>query len=299
MGLPIIVDRMTDREVTSEEASHPLQQTFAEIALLHPRLQGQLGSPGGTGWLRPVDFFTAANLTAVRERIESAYRTASSSVVANLILASYSWSLMAVSTACYSHGKRVLDLRPQNLFIHWDQTHHYADRLAVADGCFTLLADDPAAGHPDATPVADQETLRLALLRQLEGHFELALSWLGDYLAVNARAVWPALADRCASFLFWLLNEVAAEPRTPEAIAAEMRALTVRDDSLLANRCIDLITVEDAAGARHCFYRRATCCYAYRRPEGAYCATCPRLSREAQFDNVWAALREKSVVLQG
>lgn len=290
---------MTQSQALNGKASHPLAQTFAEIAHRHPRLQGQLGPVEGADWLQPADFFTLANLNAARERIEGAYRTTSPNIVTNVILASYSWSLIAVSAACYLYSRRVLDLRPQNLAIHWDQTYQYGDRLALLEGRFSALPDDPSAAHPDVTVVTTPEALRQAFLAQLEGHFGHVLSCLGSCLQANPRAVWPALADRCASFIFWLLNEVAADPQTPEAIAAEMRALTARDDGPLTNRRIDLITVEDASGCRHCFYRRATCCYKYRRPQGGYCTTCPRLAREDQFDNVWAAVRKKSAALQG
>lgn len=282
----------------SDVENHPLHQTFVRINRLQPRLRAQLGLVNDAEWLQPAAFFTEANLAAARERIEAVYQTSSPNVVANLILSGYSWSLVAVSAASYLHEKRVLDLRPENVRIHWDQGYQYGDRLAVVNGHFMALADDPAAGHPDATLLPNQEALRSAFLQQLEGHFACVLSWLGQHLQVNPRAVWPSLADRCASFVFWLLSEVAAAPRTPEAIAAELRALTQREGGALVNRRIDLITVEDASGAHHCFYRRATCCYAYRRPGRPYCTTCPHLKQEVQLDNVWAAVRAKSAALQ-
>ncbi|MDX1663266.1 MAG: ferric iron reductase [Candidatus Promineifilaceae bacterium] len=272
---------------------HPLQQTFDRLAASSPRLQAQLGLQSGPGWMRPAALFTADHLTRARAQVEADYGVSSPNVVASVLLAGYGWSLMAIGVGAYLHGDRVPDLHPDNVCLHWDDVYNYADRLALVEGRFTALPDDPAAGRPGVAVVSDRDALRRCLLREFESHFGLALSWLGEHLPVRERALWPTLADRCASFVFWLLNEVAGEPRTPEEIATEMRALTAHKHSRLSNRCIDLITVEGGDGATHCFYRRATCCHAYRLAGHGYCTTCPHLSREAQLKNVRTAVREK------
>ena len=272
---------------------HPLHETFAQLAASNPRLQAQLGLPSGEGWVRPAAHFTADNLARARAQVEADYGVSSPNIVATVLMAGYGWSLLAIGVGAYLQGNRVLNLHPDNIWLHWNDTYNYADQLAVVDGRFTALPDDPAAGRADVDLVADREALRACLLRELENHFGLALSWMSEHLSVRERALWPVLADRCASFVFWLLNEVAAEPRTPEVIAAEMRALTARKNSRLSNRRVDLITVEGGDGATHCYYRRATCCHAYRVDGRGYCTTCPHLSREAQLKNVRAVVREK------
>lgn len=256
---------------------HPLEQTLARARLLNPYIQAQLGTPSGTDWLHaPADFAPGApRLEALAAMARAQMRTSTPAVIGSVLLQGYQWPLLCAALACFLLDRRVPDLTLANTLLRYSPAQR-ADALALRAGCFTALPDDPAAGHPDATLVADQQALRAALRGAIEAHLGLVIELLCARLGCRPRGLWLTAADACAGTLVWLM-QLGERPADPEQIETDVAALVRTPGSPLHTRQIGLVQ-RSAHEQRRVFLRRAACCQWYRVAGGHFCNTCTRQS---------------------
>ncbi len=272
--------------------NHPLAQTLERARLLSDYLKAEIGAPSGGDWLSALDDFApgAAPLETLITTTQARLRTTAPAIVASAILQSYQWPLISTAIACLLLDRRVPDLRAANTLIGYSEAGE-ADALALHEGRFTALPDDPAAAHPDATVVSDLATLRATLRSGIEMHLGAVIDQLCARLGVKPRGLWLAVADSWASTLIWLMQE-QNPAATLAQIEAEVTALIRAPGSRFHNRQIGLIQLNYQEHSL-IFLDRTTCCYWYKTVDGDYCNSCPKRTREDRAARIMAYMVEK------
>jgi hypothetical protein len=271
-----------------DEVTHPLQESFRRLQTLSSYLQAEVGRQAGEGWCQPLAYFApgspqmAEASTACRRKLASA----TPQMVASSLLQNYQWLVIGCAIGCFLLDRRVPDLavdQLQVLFAHGadagpDDSTEEPVRVAFASTRFAVLPGDAAAHHPDAWIVPDEAALRAHLRTSLEAHFAPILQRLHACFGAGERGLWLNVADRSASSLIWLMQEL--DP------AVGIVPIRQELDPLLRNPVSPLYTTKVGVFAlaledkTHCFHERATCCYWYRTEGGDYCSTCPRRKKE-------------------
>lgn len=270
------------------EMSHPLTTNFAQLRRVNPYVKVQVGAPAGEGWLRPAAYFTASRLEALRRRIEAQYDTKSKTAVAGQILRDYQWGILAAGLALFLAERRVPELAPDALWLHWNEEYDFVDVVAYENGRFACLSADPAADYPASTVFFTLASLRDYLRRQIEAHFSEAIGRLGGYMAVPERSLWPVVADRCVVTLLWLGRSLGDEDSRVVEMEEEAAALVDVPGSPLYNKITGVLSLEIRPGETILRPKRATCCGAYRQEAHDYCPTCPHLPQEEQMERIRA-----------
>lgn len=272
--------------------THPLAHTFARAGAMSPYLKAEVGAPQGPGWIAAMEDFTPGALWMEQliAHTQARFRTTAPVITASAILQGYQWPPISAAIACYLLDRRVPALSLENSRVHYT-ADFAADALALLDGRFAALPDDPAADHPDAAVVADLDALRVALRRAIETHLDGVIDRLDVCCGCATRGLWLTAADACAGALVWLMQE--CDPRTDMArIEAEVEALIRVPGSPLYSRQIGLIRVT-YQDCEEIFPDRATCCHWYRTEGGDYCSTCPKRTVEDRTRQLMNYLAEK------
>jgi ferric iron reductase protein FhuF len=145
--------------------------------------------------------------------------------------------------------------------------------FAVRPGPFACLPDDPAAAHPDARVVPDEESLRAEVRDAVAEHLEPVLAAFGPRTRRRGRALWGMVTDEIVEGL-WYIAELLGEhqqrraereldlllPGTtrPYVGSAAFRELIGPNGEPLPTR------------------DRASCCMFYTLEPTGTCVTCPR-----------------------
>ncbi|WP_030675969.1 (2Fe-2S)-binding protein [Streptomyces cellulosae] len=197
-------------------------------------------------------------------------RPARPDVTASFGLHRYAWPACLLITAPWFLLRRV----PR-----YPVTHVAYDRtqgpmaFAVRPGPFACLPDDPAATHPDARVVPDEEALRAEVRHAIAEHMEPVLAAFGPRMRRRGRALWGMVTDEIVEGL-WYVAELLGPPEqrraerelelllpgstTPYVGSAAFRRLTGPNGEPLPTR------------------DRASCCMFYTLEPEATCVTCPR-----------------------
>ena len=287
---------------------HPLARAAAAVRARDEHQAIELGRPAGPAWFRLADLYAEG---AVASELDWAARTGGDAPLPRDVAASYlaSWidSCVVGPAATLLVLEGVLpDVTPGNLWLRRHATFRWYDRIAYERPSIWCAADHAAAGHPDATVVAD----RTALVERLADTAVELLTPL--FAAVRARAsyglrgMWGSLADDLAGTLAWITRSSdgdAGEQRRAwgatdeilDAVAARTPLLRVRPTA---------VDVEWSAGST-LFCRRGTCCLYYKTPDAAvhagddrYCTSCP-LREPADQRAEWARWLESTIPAGG
>lgn len=269
---------------------HPLTATFKRLRCANQSVRAHLEAPAGNGWFRPAAYFETARLDALRSGIENRYQTKSRSVIASTLLSSYIWGIAVTALAAFLYERRVPDLTPRHLRLHWNDEYAFSDAVAYTGRRFACLPHDPAAGHPDATVVPDLDALRRYLREQFEKHVATAIERISRYTGLRSRALWPTVADRCAATILWLSENLPDDGHAYD-VRREVEALVQKPESPLHNKITGILAVELSPGDTVLRVKRAACCHAYRMDNHSYCDTCPHLPAEEQIDQIQATVR--------
>jgi hypothetical protein len=242
--------------------------------------------------MRASAFFQEPHFSQLRREVEEQYAARSRTTLGGAILTSYQWGILAASLSSFMRDRRVPDLDPQNMWLHWEDSYGYVDAVAFEQGRFAALDDDPAAGHPDATLFPDVDALRDHLRTQLETYLGQAIQTLCQQIGANPRSMWPFVADRCTLMILWLGQLGQEKDACACDLEREVELLVKQPASPLYNPATGVLPVH-YNGNRHLFVQRGACCYAYRREGHDYCRTCPHLPKEERMDRLQAALAQK------
>lgn len=260
-------------------AEHPLAHTFARASAVSAYFKAQVGAPAGPGWIVAMEDLVpgAPWMEQLIAHTQVRFRTNAPVITASAILQGYQWPLISAAIACYLLDRRVPAVSLENSRVHYTADFE-ADALALLDGRFAALPDDPAADHQDAAVVADLDALRTALRTAIETHLGQVIDRLGACCGCTTHGLWLTAADACAGTLVWLMQE--CDPRIDMArIEAEVNALIRMPESPLYSRQTGLIRVT-YQDDEEIFADRATCCHWHRTEGGDYCSTCPKRTAE-------------------
>ncbi|MET8948921.1 (2Fe-2S)-binding protein [Streptomyces sp. NPDC004542] len=187
-------------------------------------------------------------------------------VVASFGLHRYAWPACLLVTVPWFLRRRVPRLPVTE--VAYDRT---AGRMAVRAASFACLPGDPAAAHPGAVVVPDEEALRDRVRTAVAEHLEPVLAGFGPRMRRRGRALWGMATDELVEGLWYVAHLLGEQERAvrelelllpgatrPYVGSAAFRTLTGPDGEPLPTR------------------DRASCCMFYTvRPEDT-CATCPR-----------------------
>lgn len=142
------------------------------------------------------------------------------------------------------------------------------DRVALGPA-FACLPDDPAAGHPAATVVADEHALLERLLRDAERHHTPIVALVHRRCRRPERALWRHCGDAIAESFLWA-GEIVG--RREEAWRWGSRAVRTAPPALRTHagyRTFGTGPWERVGRVR------AQCCLHYRTSARSYCLSCP------------------------
>ncbi|MFI9309704.1 (2Fe-2S)-binding protein [Streptomyces triculaminicus] len=251
----------------------PIAGAYARMTELLPAVTVVTGPPGhGDGWV------TATGLAAGGGELD-AYLAwdeaqvlrdyglrARPDVVASFGLHRYAWHVCLLFTLPWFLDRRVPRLPGRAVSLH------RADGRITADaGEFSCLPGDPAASHPRATTVADDESLRRELRTAVAAHLSPVLEAFGPRMRRGPRALWGMATDETAEGLWHLGRLLGEEERARRELELLLPGATAPYVGSAAFR-----ELTGPGGRTFPTRDRASCCFFYTlRPEDA-CITCPR-----------------------
>lgn len=264
---------MNERTGETRSEARPLAQTLERVGELNEYLNVRLGAPSGEGWVPASElaYEDSPHLDPFLERVGAEHETEDRSVMASFFFGYYNWQVAAPAIISYLTESRVPDVSATNLALHVNEAGR-VDDLAVLEEKFAALPDDPASKRPGATVVDDGDALRRYFLdRLIEGHLAPLVELLRTRTPLGRRALWAAVADRCASTVIWLTRQLGKEDLCP----GEVEAL-VGEPPLEGKTGVMYV---EHAGRTEMFLRRGSCCFYYKLAR-EHCATCPLLPLE-------------------
>ncbi len=252
----------------------PVSPAYDRVAEVLPAPRLCVGAPrSGGGWVLGSEL--AAGGAALDEvlagedaRVHQAYGvSARSDVVASFALHRYAWPAGVLFTLPYFLLRRVPWIAPEDAAFHPED-----GRMTARVVAFSCLPDDPAAGHPEARVVTDEEALRVAVRRAAADHLGPLLTGFGPRMRRGPRALWGTVTDELAEGLWYLGQLLGEEERARAEASALLPGGTAPYSEGAAFR-----TGCGPEGESLTTRDRASCCLYYTlRPEDT-CGTCPRV----------------------
>lgn len=225
----------------------------------------------GPGWTRCADvdaaFVTRWERDVAAEHVRE-YGRSHPSAAAGYVLGWYAGIPAGLGAALFRLDRRVPRL-DRNAVAFRLAPEAYPEAFALLDARFWCLPTDPAAGHADATVVANEAALAGVLREQVRGHADAFLDIYPSHGRLPRRALLGAFTDGIDTGL-WLGGD-----RTPETLPAEA-ALVLPERAALPASTIAVLV--DGRGRRHVDRTTLSCCYYFKvDPAAGPCGTCPRI----------------------
>jgi hypothetical protein len=263
---------------------HPLARTLAGVAASLPAWQVWVGRPEGPAWTRYDDACEERSVARRLDELDRHYR-GGLPVAAHSLVGRIAGPPATIMAAAVFRERRLPLVAPDGLALRWVDEGHAAraDTVAIWPPRMAVLPDDPAAGLPGVTTVADLGDLQRELAAQvhrLAGPLVELASRLGRR---GRRALWQRLADALAAGYVQAGRAIGDTERARAETAA-----TLGPDAPGPLRLTpDWLEVEHG-GAQHLFKRKSVCCLVYRTPEYSdeYCTTCPLLQRDEAIERL-------------
>jgi hypothetical protein len=257
-------------EVTED---HPLRATAERADTAHEWLTIAFGGPPSSGWLRcsDVDAAVIADWEGQAEAGHlSRFGRTHPMTSTGYVLGWYADIAPSVGAMCFLLDRRVPRLdRPALAFRRADEG--YPDAVAVLDPRFWCLPQDPAAGHPDATVVTDEQALGAILRVEVRRHAD-------DFLATYQPAARLPRRNLLGAFFdgldcgFWLSEH---GPASREGVVTTARLVLPGSTMEFPDPSRYYVAV-DQARREHLTRRRVSCCHYYKVGTDGACTSCPR-----------------------
>lgn len=264
------------------------------------RLHLRLGPPGPApdtehGWRHCADLVDPETgpdelgdwALALRYWLRASYGEAPDRTVAAYLLGWYLGVPAGFAAVLFHTQRRVPSLRPQDVAFKLAADRPCPDSVALLTPEFACLPDDPAAGLPGVTVVADDAALAALLRARYVAHaatfvptFSAALDGstrgFAGKVRLGPRTLWAAATDALDQAL-WVAgrdcdNEPAGVADAALVLPAAFPPLTSAS-TLRPGRC-----PEELTDTTRFTRRRETCCFHYVLAAGdGECRTCPRV----------------------
>ncbi|GAA1351956.1 (2Fe-2S)-binding protein [Saccharothrix algeriensis] len=248
---------------------------WCEIRYGLPTTPPVAGAAPGTGWLTSAALLAApagfdAWRAALADWLRAEHGDAPERTTGGYVLGWYLGAVGLLGGALFHQSRRVPSLRPRDVAIRVaERGRPHVVGLALLSGGFACLPDDPAADHPAATPVADEQALAALLRARFADHAARFAAVFGPTVRLGRRQLWAAATDALDSAA-WTAGRLGGD-----------EAAGVADSALLLPARLDPFTSAstlraDAGGGWT--RRRESCCFHFALPGAEVCPTCPRVS---------------------
>jgi hypothetical protein len=233
----------------------------------HPRTPGWITTAALTQDTEALDTFLSWDDAQI---LRDHGHPARPDVIASFGLHRYAWPACLLITAPWFLQHRVP--RYPVTDVSYDRTRG-AMSFAVHPGPFACLPDDPAAAHPDARTVPDEEALRAEVRKAIAEHMEPVLAAFGPRMRRRGRALWGMVTDEVVESL-WYLAELLGEDRKQQAEHELARLLPGATKPYVGSAAFRVLTGPN--GEPLPTRDRASCCMFYTLDPDDTCVTCPR-----------------------
>lgn len=191
-------------------------------------------------------------------------------VIASFGLHRYAWPTCLLITAPWFLHRRVP--RFPVTHVSYDRTQGPMS-FAVRPGPFACLPDDPAATHPEARVVPDEEALRTEVRAAVAEHMEPVLAGFGPRMRRRGRALWGMVTDEIVESL-WYVAELLGENEKRRAERELELLLPGATKPYVGSAAFRVLTGPN--GEPLPTRDRASCCMFYTLEPDDTCVTCPR-----------------------
>ncbi|MEU6353644.1 (2Fe-2S)-binding protein [Streptomyces sp. NPDC047072] len=191
-------------------------------------------------------------------------------VIASFGLHRYAWPACLLFTVPWFLHRRVP--RFPVTHVSYDRTRGPM-AFTVRPTTFACLPDDPAAKHPDARPVPDEDALRAELRHAIAEHMEPVLASFGPRMRRRGRWLWGMVTDEIVEGL-WYVAELLGEDEKRRAEHALDLLLPGTTKPYVGSPGFRVLT--DPDGRPLPTRDRASCCMYYTLDPDDTCANCPR-----------------------
>ncbi|MFF2525256.1 (2Fe-2S)-binding protein [Streptomyces liangshanensis] len=282
---------MTPPAPPPRSPASPVTDSYARLTEVFPSLRVDEIAAGGAlprdgGWVGAADLAAGGPgldtfLGWDEAQILRDYgRQGRPDVVASFALHRYAWPACLLVTLPWFLHRRVPRVPVADVAFQ-----RVLGRMAVRTGSFACLPGDPAAGHPDARVVPDEEALRGEVRAAVAEHLGPVLEGFAPRMRRGRRALWGMATDEIVEGLWYVSHLLGEERRAmaelelllpgatkPYVGAAGFRDLTGPDGAALATR------------------DRASCCLHYTLRPDDTCVTCPRTCDADRVGKLTAAV---------
>lgn len=226
-----------------------------------------------------ADFIRAWEAAAAADQ-EDHYGRTHPMAATGYVLGWYADIAASAGALCFLTDRRVPQLTASAIAFKRFEGRSYPDSVALLDPRFWCLPTDPAANHPDATVVPDEEALAAILRAEVRRHADEFLRHYSPGSRLPRRNLLGAFFDGLDSG-FWLFESPL--PITEKEFVACAR-VALPGAAAEFPEPSSYCTVTDIRGREHLTRRRVSCCYYYKLSDNAEaCTTCPRTTDEERL----------------
>jgi hypothetical protein len=254
-----------------------LAESVARAASRQARVSLRVGEPADSdNWVNCASLLSDTGLfdewrASLADWLVDRYGEAPERTTAGYVMVWYLSVPGYLAALMFHHERRVPSLRPEHLSFRTARPRPHPDSIAVLDGRFVCLPDDPAAGTPDATVVPDERTLAAVLRGRFTAHAARFVSAFGPTVRFGRHTLWAAATDALDDAML-----LAGRYGGDEAAGVVDGALLLPARYAPLTSASTMRPVPDS----HTEWtrRRESCCFHYLLECGkGPCSTCPRV----------------------
>lgn len=249
----------------------PIQQTLARVSSRFQYVSAGYGPPDAD-W-RPVSEMNN-DPDAIEQWIGDVfnlYQMDDRRVASAFLILGYFWYATVGAMGCLLLENRLPDMSATNLSVN------PARGVRFLSPGFLVLPDDPDAGSPDATVVADRQAMRAYLMETLETeHVAPLFATLRSVTRYGIPAMRANYLDRIVSTIMTITDQLGDNDLAREEVAAFMALAGPKVRSGIIS-----LTHEGREGV---FLLRGGCCLNHHLPGREKCDTCSIIPMEQRLE---------------
>jgi hypothetical protein len=267
---------------------HPIDATVAKINAISPYFQLSVGTPPDASWSRASVVLTDPDWVATtigRLYAKRGYITPRN--LAASFYDGYQWYVGTAAISGFFAHARVPDVGVDNVALKFDDDG-WVTGIALIDGRFACLPDDPAATHSDARVFPDRRALREHAARMVYAHVNHLAAPLIDAADVSEQSLRLASANSISMLALWILQQ----SNQPALAETEAHAFAAAMPFPAKARLFEV----ECDGERAVYVNGSVCCHWYLDPENterSYCGNCPKVPLPKRIEVLRERLREE------